>query len=228
MEAKINIRPGTWDKVIAEHVLAGEYGEHEFKGRTVLDIGAHIGSFSLMACLGGARRVLAFEAGAANFQLLSANCREFKVIECHHAAVWRSDVPPGTAQWRPSANSVNTGGGSVILCASKAGEPRPEGETSPVMQIPLDTIIDQVGVVDLIKIDAEGSEYPILFTSRKLNKVREIVGEYHDIEGLDPGFDIPGGRTWNLEGLATHLHLMGFIVRVKMNSRLGLFHAVRR
>jgi FkbM family methyltransferase len=227
MEARINLRPGTWDQLIAENVLAGEYGNLAFAGRTVVDIGAHIGSFSLMACIAGARRVLAFEAGSGNFRLLSENCRGLEAIECHHAAVWRSDVPPGLALWRESANPENTGGGTVIGCASKAGEPRSSGEAVPVRQVPLDSIIEEAGMVDLLKVDAEGSEYPILYTSRKLDRVQEIVGEYHDIQGLEEGFELPQAEAWNLDGLATFLHRQGFAIRVQRKAGLGLFHAVR-
>jgi len=68
------IREGTWDKSIFDTVMQGEYGDIDFAGKTVVDIGAHIGGFSILAALGGARRVVAFEAGAENYALLVANC----------------------------------------------------------------------------------------------------------------------------------------------------------
>jgi hypothetical protein len=74
------VREGTWDRLIFEEVIAGEYGNLDFAGKTVVDIGAHIGAFSVLAALRGARRVLAFEASAENHALLVSNCEDFPMV----------------------------------------------------------------------------------------------------------------------------------------------------
>jgi len=224
---QIVLRNHSWDRAIFESVVSGEYGKLEFQGKTVVDIGAHIGSFSVLACLGGASRVLAYEAGAENFALLAENCGDLAAAECHHAAVWRSDTEGAVLRWRSSANGENTGGGTVIDCLAKAGEPEAPGDTFEVRAIPLDDIVGGVGHVDLVKIDAEGSEYPILFTSRMLDRISEIVGEYHEIGGLRQSMSIPGFPEWNIRQLATHLARNGFLVTVRDKGPLGLFRAVR-
>jgi len=223
----IHFRPRSWDRAIFDSVVAGEYGALDFAGKTVVDIGAHIGSFSVLVALKGARRVLAFEAWADNFALLARNCAHLPVVECSNAAVWRSDTAGGALRWRAAADGENTGGGTVIDCAAVAGQAAALVRMQEVAPVAFDDIVERAGVVDLLKIDAEGSEYPILFTSRKLDRVREIVGEYHEISGLGQAMSIPGFPDWNIQRLAGHLADHGFSVGIRNNGCLGLFHAIR-
>jgi hypothetical protein len=76
------------------------------------------------------------------------------------------------------------------------------------------------GPVRLLKLDCEGSEWPILFTSRRLQQVREIVGEYHERE-----------TEWGWCGavrLQEFLQAQGFAVDVQeTRDGLGLFWAKR-
>jgi len=224
----INVRAGTWDQAIFEGVIRGEYGRPQFAGKIVVDVGAHIGAFSVLAALGGARRVLAFEAGADNYALLVRNCADFPAIECRQAAVWRSDAAGGTLRWCPSTNPENTGGGTVLECEGIAGTALTATEARDVPWVPFDDIVSALGIVDILKIDAEGSEYPILLTSRRLGQVREIVGEYHEVTGLRPAMEIPGVPEWTMRHLGQHLAENGFSVKVRVKEHLGLFHATRR
>lgn len=95
----------------------GEYGDLDFTDKTVVDIGAHIGAFSVLAALRGARRVLAFEASAENHAMLVVNCEPFPMVECHHGAVWRSDVDAGVLPQSSSPLSRQTGP-IGLLCRS--------------------------------------------------------------------------------------------------------------
>lgn len=230
MEGKgaISVRAQSWDRAIFANVIGGEYGEIDVRGRTVVDIGAHIGSFSLLAAMKGARRVLAYEAGTDNFDLLVRNCGTLPAVECHHAAVWRSDAHGAELSWRPASTPENTGGGTVIECAAVAGEPADAGRRSAVATVPFDDIVERAGTVDLLKIDAEGSEYPILLTSRKLDRIGTIVGEFHDIAGLDARMAIPGVPDWTVERLRAHLERQGFDVDVRRRGALGFFRATRK
>jgi FkbM family methyltransferase len=220
---QLHLRQDTWDLAILDHVLGGEYGPLDFADKTVLDIGAHIGVFSAMAAAGGARRVLAFEAGGENYRLLVENCRPFAAIECRHAAVWRSDLPASPLQWRAPARAENTGGGTVLTCTHVAGEPVAPSQPTRVPAIALDTVLSRVGHVDVLKIDAEGSEYPVLLTSRLLPQVALIVGEYHRVDGAQA----PGADGWTLPVLASHLRAQGFQVRHEDRPDNGRFVAAR-
>ena len=142
---QINLRPDTWDHLIYEHTVGGEYGPVEFRDKVVADIGAHIGSFSLLAAAQGARRVLAFEAGSENFDYLTQNCGSWPSVECARAAVWASGTTDATLSWRPPSLAENTGGGSVLNCAQIAGFAISSKGQEQVPVIGLDKIIDSVG-----------------------------------------------------------------------------------
>lgn len=188
-------RPNTIDNVVFRHIVT----ENEYRIPTrldpnslIIDIGAHIGSFSYLCWCAGARFIEAFEADPDNADLARENLANtgITVVE---KAVWRSDVdvdklhhsgyvdmcPDG-----PDPVSVNTGGGHVF--ASSGLE---------VATISLDDVIGD-RKISLLKIDCEGSEYPILLTSKRLCQVRRIVGEYHlvdkstssDVAGLGDSF----------------------------------------
>jgi FkbM family methyltransferase len=225
---EIHHRPGTWDRAIFDTVVNGEYGALDFRGKTVVDIGAHIGAFSILAALHGAKQVLAFEAGAANFLLLQANCRDLPHVRCEHAAVWSSHDIGAPLLWRPCGNSGNTGGGTVLSCPHIAGFEIASGGTEEVGRVAFDDIVASVGVVDLLKIDAEGSEYPILLGSEKLDCVTEIVGEYHALRGLRAnGAEMGAADGWNVDHLVSHLQAQGFTVARQFRTDNGIFRATR-
>lgn len=226
--ASLALRPGTWDQLIAETVFGGEYGPIDVRGRTVVDIGAHIGAFSVFAALQGARRVLAYEPDGDNFRLLAINAMRHPAIEPHRAAVWRSDRGAGPPGWRASTRLENTGGGTVLACRSIAGMPVDDAEPRPVDAIAFDAIVDRLGSVDLVKIDAEGSEYPILATSRSLDRVVAIVGEYHAIGDPDPSMRVPALDEWTGDALMDLLERRGFEVATRRDGDAGLFRAMRR
>lgn len=223
----IHLRPDTWDHAIYEHTVGGEYGTVDFQDKVVADIGAHIGSFSLLAATHGARQVLAFEAGSENFDYLTRNCSSWPSVECTRAAVWASGTTDTALSWRPPSMAENTGGGSVLDCAQIAGFAISDQGQEQVPVIGLDNIIDSVGSIDLLKIDAEGSEYPILFGSQKLDHVGEIVGEYHDLQGIRAPANLAGQPSWSIDGLVHYLSQQGFTVTRQYTPGNGIFRAVR-
>lgn len=204
-------RPGTWDKSIMESVMRGdEYGKIDFEGKTVLDVGAHIGAFSILAAKCGAQAVDAYEANNANFELLRHNTNHLPQVRAYNAAVWRSDKAAQFLMWHASTERMNTGGGSVIGDADA-------GETVPA--IAFDAAVEKIGgAVDILKLDCEGSEYPILLTTRCLGRIRCIVGEFHPVE-------VPG---WDPVALEEHLVAAGFTTRfTPTRAGQGIFTAER-
>jgi hypothetical protein len=76
--------------------------------------------------------------------------------------------------------------------------------------------------IHLLKLDCEGSEWPILFSSHLLRFCENIVGEYH------PG-EWKGKQCWP-DDLYRLLDSQGFTVSLHpypSNDRLGLFWAKR-
>jgi len=179
------LRPGTWDGVVYDQVyVRNEYGlPNQFDSRDViLDIGGHIGCFALSAIDRGAGTVLTAEPDRENFRLLSENCadsiREGKVIAIATAVV-RSDSQASDSVlydgYRMDNGLLNTAAGSTV---------RGKGILVPAVQFDklVDRALDSSGAQDirLLKLDCEGAEWEILYTTKKLEKIVEIVGEYHN------------------------------------------------
>jgi FkbM family methyltransferase len=189
-------RSGTIDQDIFHQVAVNN--EYRLPYRltqddVLIDIGAHIGAFAYAALQRGAGMVYAVEADRDNCRLAESNLQTF--IEQERAkviwgAVWRSDVNEyplyhGGYSWK--GGLANTGGGSVVWCR--------EGE--PVVTIPFDELMTEATQqgqrrIRLLKLDCEGSEWPILFTSQKLGLIDAICGEFHEISGqYDSNPDAP-------------------------------------
>jgi FkbM family methyltransferase len=174
----------------------------------VIDIGAHIGSFT-RACLDrGVGYVIAVEPFAHSYLLLERNCAYYaNRVDLLQLAVGGEVGRMAIANPDPSGHShVAVGGyasGPVI------------GE---VDLVPLSYIVP-AGRVRLLKVDAEGAEYDI-FANADLDKIDEIVGEAHRIKwrGIDADMTV----------LARMFEAQGFAVTSKEVSRNAwVFRAVR-
>lgn len=224
---QVHHRPGTWDRSIFLHVMQGEYGELNFPGAVVLDIGAHIGSFSMLAAARGAARVVALEPGSSNFELLQRNALNFPVIETRRIAAWPDDNHGASLIWRPCGTHENTGGASVLPVSDISGYTLIDQGAEAVGIVVFDELLCELGAVDILKIDAEGSEYPLLLGSSELGRVRAIVGEYHAIGAPISAADASWTQPWNVENLVAHLQREGFQVARGSDPTLGIFHAWR-
>ena len=98
----------------------------------------------------------------------------------------------------------------------------------------MDATTTPPGRIDVLKIDCEGAEFPILLTSRLLDRIDRIVGEYHELRAqLSSHVRIPGYDEFSVEGLAAGLERAGFTVTWERQATaqfgdLGLFFAERR
>ena len=194
----------------------------------IIDIGAHIGSFAFACLRRGARRVEAYEPYPVNAELARLNLARFgSRVTVHQKAVWRSDkIVPGLS-FEYASGSLNTGGGNVL---SSVGPPTIE-------TVQLDALITELlastgaAKIRLLKVDCEGSEYPILMTSRKLHLVDAVYGEFH--EGLATITDqsrVPGVERFDRHTLGRCLTEQGFQVELEehhADPTLGLFFARR-
>lgn len=174
----------------------------------VVDLGMHIGGFACRAWMNGSRRVYGFEVDADSCALAIRNSEKFgDGISCFNLAViGENHVGP-----------VRYNGGWSIL-TSEGGE---------IEARSLDEIIEMTGPIRFLKIDIEGSEWPVLYTCTRLSEVQEIAGEYHtslvphpDLEGLP----YPKHRL----GLEQFLDDQGYQTEVGMEvAYVGNFHAWR-
>lgn len=194
----------------------------------VLDIGAHVGAFTYMAAERGAGTVLAFEASPLNFTMLSNNTSRWPQVQVKNIAVWRSDISVESVNLCVPVGD-NSGGFS---CAAEPVEGGAyEDHVWVIPAISLDSVLEGLEKVDFMKIDCEGSEWPILLTSKLLaQKVKYITGEYHQFLSAPPAhIALPGHeKGFFIEDLVQHLWGLGYTVTFqKVNEILGQFQAVK-
>lgn len=186
----------------------------------VLDIGANAGSFSYASARRGAK-VISVEPCKDTFQSLKRNLLEYRnQITFYNYAVWRSDQSSYKMKLRTQKQHgiEHTAGYSVVI---NGGDEIEEVET-----ISLDEIVGDKQI-RFLKLDCEGSEFPILYTSNRLSQIEEIAGEYHN--DADPS--LLGSLTYkpNHEGLKAFLQDNGFKVEiVPANEIQGNFFARKR
>ena len=204
----------------------------------VIDVGAHIGVFSFVCQWAGSRNVHAFEAHPGNFALAQHNLAGLPGISLTFGAVFRSDYSVNRLLHSGPLAS-NTGAGSVMFGGRlfdylDPAESNSPGDALEIPAISFDQILDAFDHVRLVKLDCEGSEYPILLTSRQLRKIDRLVGEYHVVPEekmtlLTHAARIYGHRSYNGETIRKALEANGFTVSItSVDTGLGHFDAVRR
>jgi FkbM family methyltransferase len=223
----VNLREGTFDSEIFRQVYwQNEYELGDLTGETVLDIGAHIGSFAVKAAECGAKAVYSFEPHPENFSVASLNTADIAACEVRNVAVGRSDKEERMFL-DMSDNPMNHGGSCTVTDFGQ------EVKTTSLNQL-----IEELKP-SFIKIDAEGAEYPILYTCTKLDQVETIIGEFHNCLGtknmgvfsLDentPEFLSDFKGRLNIRCLIDFLKEQGFRVLVdNINGQIGHFWASR-
>ena len=213
---KIKVRPKTCDRrVVGEIFLGNHYNPRGFdikKCDTIIDIGAHIGAFSLYSAnLSKPGKVYSFEPTKENYALLLENIRmnnNLQIIPINKAV---SDIK-GVKEICISQS--NTGGHSLISSLDDNFSTRYNIETTT---LPIFIKENGINKIDLLKMDCEGSEYDILFNcpDKYLKIITKISMEYHNID-----------NDHNSNKLKEFLISKGFNVESK-GSRLGMLYAWR-
>ncbi len=180
-------------------------------GDVVIDIGAHVGVFSLFAAYRGAR-VYSFEPYPPNYSLLLDNLLVNAVhnrVSPFNVAVWhqRGEALLGV-------DEANMGAHSLLKVT---------GQRLAVKAVTLDEIFAGHSIENcrLLKIDAEGAEYPILYTSppELLARIEMISCEYHQFAGTIP-------RNYEHQRLRKFLERQGFRVFFQ-NPPFTVLRAIR-
>jgi len=237
--SKLKFRENTWDNDIFNCVyIHNEYNlpEKLNENDVVIDIGAHIGSFTITCLDKGAGKVFAFEAFKDNFEVLSHNVLQFDPLKykIFNKAVWRSDIESEKLYFTTEGGK-NTGGGNVIF----------NNHGFEVDTIRFDDFLNDLKVnhninsIKLLKLDCEGSEFPILLTCKNIGMFKEIVGEFHEINGEYDNNQVPETfknlehKKFTVNELQKFFEINGFMfnfVRDNINNlpcSLGKFKATK-
>lgn len=209
-------RPATYDINLWTDVFVNnEYGlPDRVDGWVVVDVGLHIGSFAALCKSRGAAEVWAVEAGYENWKLAVANVAEVPgstMLQAYHAACGRSDRRGYRLAF--GGHGIQHTGNSWVVPV--------DGEHEEVPTMPLDDVLKLASDfgrhrIACLKLDCEGSEWSILFTSRGLEWVDRIYGEYHAHETVfaAPGFAVDG-CVYGLPELRGLLERQGFCVKIE-------------
>ena len=199
---------------LTKSVWGGEYDAPGFvpaPGERVIDVGANVGLFALLAASRGAA-VEAYEPHPETFRYLVENAAVWDV-RCHRAAV---------VARRPESGSVTlwlhpTHDSSHSLLDPGVVDEEPRSETLEVDAVTLGEAIGDG--CDLLKLDCEGAEFELIGATpaEALRRVRRLVAEVH-------------GRAGDVGELRARLEDLGFATRIEIKStehRLGLVFAAR-
>jgi FkbM family methyltransferase len=148
-----------------------------------IDVGAHIGAFSCVCLARGAHRLIAFEPDPANFGLAKQNIQSYlngfgavESLTLHNAAIWRSDREESLRITNVRFNSLINSFHQAAQCTLFQDQ-----DTVAVNSVGLDSVLNHHSKVTLLKMDCEGAEWPIIFTSTQLHKVMKLVLEVHSL-----------------------------------------------
>ncbi len=200
---RVLIRPNTTDRgILKEIFILEEYSPviGSIKNSDIIiDIGAHIGMFSLFATEKNPNvKILAFEPMKKNFCLLSKNIslNNLKNIDIINYAV--SDKNSETLLY---LSEDNTGAHSMF----KKSERSEKIKTISINNI---FIKFKIKNCSLLKLDCEGGEYPIIMSLSKnnLKKINSIIMEFHNPKQLpeiinklkDLGFKISTSNNYDI------------------------------
>lgn len=165
------VRTDTLDRHVYESVAM--FNEYRLPSalkshQKVVDVGTHIGSFVRACHERGSREIHGFEPHPDNFRLARRNAGHLPGVHLYHSAVLdqrgfvQCNPPP------PGIGMENTGGVTVI--PSKDGA---------VRCVAIDDLLVRLGHVTVLKLDCEGSEWPILLHMKEWRRVGAVCGEYH-------------------------------------------------
>lgn len=186
---KCQLRPSQSDRYIFFEMLVERLhmarGQRLSAGNAVLDVGANIGCFSMLAAqlVGPSGKVVAIEPEPGNFECLSDNVHRngFKNVSLIPAALGGKS---GTIQLR-------TGAKASFSSTLPRVDHRELSET--VREVPLMTVeqvLNQSGIdrCHLMKVDCEGAEYDIFLNMPEAvaKRIDQISLETHYIDGHRP------------------------------------------
>jgi FkbM family methyltransferase len=170
-----HVRAKTMDRSIIKEVwMQNIYDQHDIRvedGDTVIDIGGHIGVFSVYAAFHNpSGKVYAFEPFSENFKKLAEH-KKINNLEVHNKGI--SDRDGKQTLFLSPDN--NTGGHSLHL--KQQSERTAEIETTTLTGF---CEANKIEKIDFLKLDCEGAEFDIVKSNEAiLNIVDKVIMECH-------------------------------------------------
>ncbi|MFH0884885.1 MAG: FkbM family methyltransferase [Candidatus Micrarchaeota archaeon] len=179
---RFRLRPETSDRSTIDEVFVhGIYFRDETvigENDIILDIGAHIGTFTAFASKAAKNgQVYSFEPDEDNFRLLKEN---IELNDIRNACAINAAVSTENGRKSFFVTEYATSAHSIY---------RPHGRAREVIvdAVTLADFVKSRGIkrIDLLKMDCEGSEYEIMLTCPKnvLEMVKRIAMECHNVPG---------------------------------------------
>lgn len=190
---------GKFERVFAREIWEeGYYFAHGAKinrNGVVLDIGGHIGLFSVLAdMLGG--RVYTFEPVLKHFNYLMHNLVENRCTNTTPILGAVMDVS-GVMQVQIPEETEESNSGTAFV-----GQPIAGFGSQLCKVYSIHEVLQMTGKIDFMKIDCEGGEYAILYgmTDKEFEETKQISMEFH----IDP-------QSPQLSALESGTKLKGFL-----------------
>lgn len=179
----------------------------------IIDIGAAIGEYTLLAATGKDRCLIhAYEPFPESFSMLRTN------LALNHAE--RVQAFAEAVGGQPGTAALNLSRGGPLQVSTETGGTSQNAIRVPV--ITLDQALDRLGSrCQVLKLDCEGAEYDILLNAPQaaLDRIDHIVMETHD-----------GVTAFSHRDLVAFLQSQGFQVETSPNfvhPELGYLHAFK-
>jgi len=213
---KIKLRTKSTDlQAFANVWIVKEYDIEGFEineNDVIIDIGGHIGLFTLYASLNHANvKIIAIEPHPQNFSLLMKNLKNNRLdkIITINKAITKSEKTINLF-----LDSLDDAAHSIY---------RKSGKSIKIRTTTLGQIIkeNQIKKCNLLKMDCEGAEFEIMesLTNEELSKIDKLCLEYH----------LEKNETMYLDHLKTRLKKMNFTVIINpTNSNLGMLYAIKQ
>jgi len=169
--------------------------KEEIKNKTIIDIGANIGLFSIFCAENGAKKVIAIEANSNIFKKLKENTKEYNNIEIINLAVYKEDNIDVYIKDNNTCSTITE-----------------DSNCLKIKTITLESIINKFDLQNMedivLKLDCEGAEHDILLNTKKeiLEKIKTIYIEIHESE-------VSYDETHNIKKLKKQIEEFGFEIK---------------
>jgi FkbM family methyltransferase len=179
VEAKMTIREGTIDELFEKEIWKDDYymayeSREKYNpqsGDVVVDVGAHIGFFTVLAAKLGCR-VWAYEPHKGNYELLEKNVRDNELLNVvlYNCAMTPDGKPVLFVEVPPHPMNENNTGKHFV-----------EFENGVEPSESLTDLLQTIPQISLLKLDIEGGEYHLLYSldAECFKKIDRIVMEFH-------------------------------------------------